>query len=114
MYEQKINFFTEKEEEFVNLFRKIGTKRNVAIVLVFLANVPDASSHDIERGTDLRQPEVSYAIKYLTPLKWIRYRDISSDRKGRPVRQYSLEVPFNEIITLSKKKRKKRQTISWA
>ena len=65
MKEQTIQLFTDKEEEFVNLLIEIGTKKTDAQMLVFLANTPTATSRDLERGTDLRQPEVSIAIKYL-------------------------------------------------
>mgnify|MGYP001045596925 FL=1 len=65
MLTKTIQLFTEKEEEFVNLLIEIGTRRNVAKMLVYLANIKEATSRDIERGTDLRQPEVSIAIKYL-------------------------------------------------
>jgi len=66
MKEQTIQLFTDKEEEFVNLLIEIGTKKTVAQMLVFLANTSTATSRDLERGTDLRQPEVSIAIKYLS------------------------------------------------
>jgi predicted transcriptional regulator len=55
--------FTDREEEFVNLLIRVGTRKAVALLLVFLARKPKATSLEIERGTDLRQPEVSIAIK---------------------------------------------------
>ena len=54
---RKVLYFTEKEEEFTNLLITVGLPRIVAKVLVFLANTREASSRDIERGADLRQPE---------------------------------------------------------
>ena len=72
MRTENVMYFTEKEEEFANLLIEIGTKRNVAKVLtVFLANTPEATSRAIERGTDLRQPEVSIAMRYLIEQNWI-------------------------------------------
>ena len=65
METEKVICFTEKEEEFTNLLIEIGTKRKVAKVLVFLANTPEATSKDIEQGTDLKQPEISIAMQYL-------------------------------------------------
>ena len=50
-----MTYFTEKEEEYTNILIEIGTKKNVAKVLVFLANVPEATSREIERGTDIRR-----------------------------------------------------------
>ena len=58
-------YFTDKEEEFTNLLIKNGTRKNIATVLVFLAKTPGATSHALERGTDLRQPEVSVSLRYL-------------------------------------------------
>ena len=84
MKEQTIQLFTEKEEEFVNLLIEIGTKKTVAQMLVFLANTPTATSRDLERGTDLRQPEVSIAIKYLSGHGWIKTGEAPSQHKGRP------------------------------
>ena len=99
-------FFTEKEEEFVNLLIEIGTNKNVAKMLVFLANTPKATSRDLERGMDMRQPEVSIAIKYLTDQGWIKSRDVPSEKKGRPMRDYSLAVPVKEIIAVIEKSKK--------
>ena len=59
MIEKTIQLFTDKEEEFVNLLVRIGTQKNVAKMLVYLAKLKKATSRDIERGTDLRQPEAA-------------------------------------------------------
>lgn len=99
-------FFTEKEEEFVHLLIEIGTSKNVAKILVFLANTPEATSRDLERGTDMRQPEVSIAIKYLTDQGWIKNREVPSEKKGRPMKNYSLAVPVKEIIAVTEKTKK--------
>ena len=72
MRQESVQYFTDQEEEFVNLLIKIGTKRNVAMVLVFLASTKEVTSRAIERGTDLRQPEVSMAMKYMMELGWIK------------------------------------------
>jgi predicted transcriptional regulator len=106
MREKTIQLFTEKEEEFVNLLIEIGTKQTIAKALVFLANVREATSRDIERGTDLRQPEVSIAIKYLDGQGWIKCWKNPSDKKGRPVWNYALAVPVLEIMTSIEKQKK--------
>ncbi len=109
---EKVAFFTEKEEDLANLLIEIGTKRNIAKVIVFLANTPEATSRDIERGTDLRQPEVSVAMQYLIGLDWVSSRESRAESKGRPVKIYELARPINEImdsIELEKKKEAGRQ-----
>jgi predicted transcriptional regulator len=100
-------YFTDKEEAFANLLIEIGTKRNVAKVLVFLANTPEATSRAIERGTDLRQPEVSIAMRYLMEQNWISSRESKSDSKGRPVKIYELAKPINDIMDNIEKEKKK-------
>jgi predicted transcriptional regulator len=64
---------------------------------VFLANIQEATSREIERGTDLRQPEVSVATKYMAGLGWIKSREIPS-QKGRPNKKYSLAIPVGKIM----------------
>lgn len=108
MKPQNVMFFTEKETEFVNLLIDIGTRKNVAQVLVFLANVPEATSRDIERGTDLRQPEVSLAMHYLIGQDWIRIRENKAEGKGRPVKIYSLSKPIDRIMNSIEKDKKEQ------
>jgi predicted transcriptional regulator len=107
MNQQTVQYFTEKEEEFSNLLIEIGTKRNVAKVLVFLANVSEATSRAIERGTDLRQPEVSLAMRYLIDRDWITSRESKAESKGRPVKIYALSRSINEIMNIIEKEKKK-------
>ena len=106
MKTEKVMYFTEKEEEFANLLIEIGTKKNIAKVLVFLANAPEATSRDIERGTDLRQSEVSTAMSYLLGRNWISNRECKSESKGRPIKIYELAKPIAQIIDTIEKEKK--------
>jgi predicted transcriptional regulator len=98
MRHEDVIYFSAEEEEFANLLIKIGTKKNIAKVLVFLARTPEATSHAIERGTGLRQPEVSLAMGYLMDQGWIRSRECKGDHKGRPMKMYTLAKPITEIL----------------
>jgi len=95
---KSVLYFTQKEEEFANLLMKIGIKKNVSRVLVYLAHVPEATSRDIERGTDLRQPEVSIAMAHLIEQKWVESREKKAENKGRPVKIYRLSKTIDEIM----------------
>jgi predicted transcriptional regulator len=95
---RKVQYFTENETEFVNLLIGIGVPRTVAKVLVFLANTPETTSRDIERGADLRQPEVSIAMQYLKEQGWITSRLVRTESIGRPQNVVSLSRPIAEII----------------
>ncbi|NLD57842.1 MAG: ArsR family transcriptional regulator [Methanomicrobiales archaeon] len=98
MRTQSVTYFTEHEEEFVNLLIEIGMRRTVAKVLVYLANTEEATSRDIERGTDLRQPEVSIAMNYMFGRDWLKNRESKAMSKGRPVKIYSLAKPIAKIM----------------
>ncbi|QSZ66624.1 ArsR family transcriptional regulator [Methanofollis aquaemaris] len=107
MKAEEVLYFTQKEEEFATLLIDIGIKRNVSKVLVYLANTDEATSREIERGTDLRQPEVSIAMRYLKEKKWINTRESKAESKGRPVKIYTLSKPINEIIDVIEKNKRK-------
>jgi len=106
MKTRNVQYFTEKEEEFVNLLIDIGTKQSIAKVLVFLSNTTEATSRDIERGTDLRQPEVSIAMRYLAEQDWIKSRESKAESKGRPVKIYVLSKSINDIMNSIEKEKK--------
>ena len=96
MKQEDVRYFSEKEEAVVNRLVRVGTRRNGAKVLVFLARKPDATSHDIERGSNLRESSVSITMRYLHEQGWIHH----SERKGQrgPIKIYRLAKPIREII----------------
>jgi predicted transcriptional regulator len=79
-----------EREEFASMLMKVGLKRNVAKVLTYLATVDEATSREIEMGSDLRQPEVSIAMREIRKLDWVSERDEKNPGKGRPYRIYKL------------------------
>jgi len=87
-----------ERDEFASILMRIGLKRNVAKVLTYLAGVEEATSREIEIGSDLRQPEVSIAMREIRKLDWISERDEKNPGKGRPYRIYRLNRSLTEII----------------
>ena len=108
MKQENVQYFSEKEEEFVNLLIDIGMKKNVANVLVFLAGMPEATSREIERGTDMRQSEASLAVNYLMNKSWIISCMSPSGNKGRPMKVYNLAIPITKIIDCIEKETEKK------
>ena len=106
MRQETVEYFTDKEEEFASLLIEIGTKKNVAKVLVFLANTPEATSRAIERGADMRQPEICMATKYLMEQGWIKNCESPSESKGRPMKVYELAKSVTEIMGCIEKEKK--------
>lgn len=104
----------EKREELSAIFIQIGLKRNVAKVLTYLSEVEEATSREIEMGSDLRQPEVSIAMREMRELDWISERDEKSPGKGRPYRIYKLNKSMSDIISYleMKKREESKQAIS--
>ena len=108
MRAENIVYFTEKEEECANLLIAAGLKRHVAKTLVYLSSNPAATSRAIERGTDLRQPEVSIAVGDMLKLGWIRNRESQVKGQGRPIKVYELVKTFPEILDSIEKKKQKQ------
>jgi predicted transcriptional regulator len=90
--------FTEREETITDTLVALGLKRNVARVIVYLSSTEEATSRMIERGTDLRQPEVSMAMRPLRACRWIESTERKTDSKGRPVKIYRLSYPISVIM----------------
>ena len=88
----------DKDLEFIDTLRSLKVPRNVATLITYLKNTNEATSREIEIGTDLRQPEVSIGIRALRNINWIEERDVKVGGKGRPMRVYKLGVPLEEII----------------
>jgi len=99
-------------DEFASILIQIGLKRNVAKVLTYLAVVTEATSREIEIGSDLRQPEVSIAMREIRRLDWVVERDERNPGKGRPYRIYRLNKRLSEIVeTLEAEKSKESERI---
>lgn len=107
MKSRNIMYFTPREEELADLLVRIGLKKNVAKVLVYLAHTQEATSREIERGTDLRQPEVSIAMATLMEQKWVENRNSKAENKGRPVKIYRLSRPIREIMDCIEQEKKR-------
>jgi len=98
MKESTVKILDDKDMEFVETLRSLGVPRNVATLITFLANVEEASSREIEMGSDLRQPEVSIAMRTLRENNWIEEKEIKREGKGRPMKVYALHAGIDDII----------------
>jgi predicted transcriptional regulator len=84
--------------EFIEALRNLKVPRNVATLITYLSNATEATSREIEVGTNLRQPEVSIAMRALRQNKWVEEREIKAEGKGRPMKVYKLGMPLESII----------------
>lgn len=90
--------FSDRDEEIANLFFEIGIGKNSSKVLALLIRELDFSSRDMERICDLRQPEVSIALKDLITRGWVKIVRHVIENKGRPVSIYHLGKTLDEIL----------------
>ncbi|MDI6639918.1 MAG: ArsR family transcriptional regulator [Methanocellales archaeon] len=110
MKKLSVSILDDKDEEFANILMDIGLNRNVARTLIYLANADEVTSRSIELGANLRQPEVSIAMRQLRDKNWVVEREIKKEGKGRPLKCYKLSVPIQDIIThLEETKRKQAE-----
>ncbi|WP_406656958.1 transcriptional regulator [Methanolobus sp. ZRKC2] len=99
MREKRPRNMSEKEYEIVELLRKLDMNRPVALTLASLSCGDEITSRDIEYISNLRQPEVSIAMRYLKENDWVEIREEKkTEGKGRPVKLYRLITPLEEIV----------------
>jgi len=97
----------EKDAKVVELFTDLGMPKNLAKTLMYISQVEECRSADVEQGADLRQPEVSVAMQELRRRGWAKKRDIKKKGKGRPVHLYKLTQDLNNILKSFEKEKMK-------
>ena len=102
----------EKDDKAVLLFSELGMPKNLAKTLMFISQVEECRSADVEQGADLRQPEVSVAMQEMRRRGWAKKRDLKKKGKGRPVHIYKLTKALPHILkSFEQEKMKQVQTI---
>ena len=102
----------ENDDKAVQLFVDLGMPKNLAKTLMFISQVEECRSADVEQGADLRQPEVSVAMQELRRRGWAKKRDIKKKGKGRPVHLYKLTSNLPAILkSFEKEKMKEVETV---
>jgi predicted transcriptional regulator len=97
----------DKDQKAVRLFSDLGMPKNLAKTLIYISQVEECRSADVEQGADLRQPEVSVAMQELRRRGWAKKRDIKKKGKGRPVHIYKLTSDLPTILKSFEKEKMK-------
>ena len=95
----KVKILDENDLVLVSDLRNLGIQKNVALILVYLINVDEATSREIEIGTNLRQSEISLAIGFMSDNGWVKSRMIKANKHGRHLKAYSLCVSMDTVYT---------------
>ena len=98
MTQNKTYRLNSQDEKVIKIFTELGMPRNLAKTLMYISNVDECRSAEIERQANLRQPEVSVAMQVLQKRGWIKKRDLKKKGKGRPVHIYKLSQPITQIV----------------
>ena len=105
MVKNKPYKFNQQDKKIIEVFTDLGMPKNLAKTLMYISQVDECRSSEIERGSNLRQPEVSVAMQQLQEKGWIEKRDLKKKGKGRPVHLYRLSSPIDKIVyTFEKEK----------
>jgi predicted transcriptional regulator len=88
----------ETDDKAVQLFTDLGMPRNLAKTLMYISQVDECRSIDVEQGADLRQPELCVSMQELRRRGWAEKRDMKKKGKGRPVHIYKLTKPLDAIL----------------
>jgi predicted transcriptional regulator len=112
MKRARSNVLDEQDEKVVQLFTELGMPKNLAKTLMYISQVDECRSADVEQGANLRQPEVSVAMQELRKRGWVAKRDLKKKGKGRPVHIYKLTTPLPKILEeFEKEKLREVETI---
>lgn len=87
------------DKKAVKLLTELGMPKNIAKTLMYLSHVDECYSADIEHGGNLKQPEVSMAMRKLRQRKWIKEEIEKKKKKGRPRYIYKPTTTISEIVT---------------
>ena len=98
MTQNKNYKFDSQDEKVIKIFAELGMPKNLAKTLMYMSQVEECRSVEIERNASLRQPEVSVAMQELQRRGWIKKRDLKKKGKGRPVHLYSLRSDLDKVV----------------
>ena len=107
MKQKNIHSLDEADDKTVQLFSKLGISKNLAKTLIYLSQVDECKSSDIEIGAKLRQPNVSIAMRELREQGWISKREVKKGGKGRPTHMYRSTTNLTNILDILEKEKLK-------
>jgi len=98
MKQKNVISIDKEDNKAIQLFVNLGMPKNLAKTVLYTYQVDECRSADVERGADLRQPEVSVAMQELRRRRWVKKRVLKKKGKGRPVHIYKPTTNLSEIL----------------
>jgi len=93
MKQELISCMDQEERNAVEILQNFGIKRNVAKVTIFFLSNEKATSTEIEKTMNMRQPEVSLSMRPLVNEDLIDPVKKPTSTKGRPKIVYTRTCP---------------------
>lgn len=113
MKDATVKVLSDEDLKFAYALRELGVNRKVSYLIAYLANVDEASSKEIEKGTGLNSTDVSRATHTLRDNNRVEEKPAKKENlKGRPMNIYALSTSIDEIIKHYGDK--KMQEFGWA
>ena len=114
MKQKIINSIDADDDKAVQLFTKLGMPKNLAKTLLYVSQVDECKSAEVERGANLRQPDVSIAMHELRERGWVDMQSFRKKKgKGRPVHIYKTTMPLSQVMEeIKQEKTKEIEAIS--
>ena len=100
MKQKNVYTLDNDERKAIQLFVNLGMPKNLAKTLLYISQIDECRCSDIERSTDMRQPEVSVAMQELRRRGWVKKQNLKKEGKGRPVHIYKPTAQLSEILTI--------------
>jgi predicted transcriptional regulator len=107
MMEKNFVVLDTEDEKAVQIFNDLGMPKNIAKTLLYIYQVDECKTSDIEQCADLRQPEVSVAIKELRKKGWVKTRMVKKSGKGRPNHVYTSATTLSDVMKSFKQEKLK-------
>ena len=98
----------EEDDKVVQLFANLSMPKNLAKTLMYISQVDECCSSEIEQGADLRQPEVSIAMQELIKKGWVKKRELKKEGKGRPTHIYKATTSMSQVLKVFEKENTKK------
>ena len=112
MKQKNLLTLDENDDKAVKIFGELGMPKNLTKTLLYISQVDECRSADVEQGADLRQPEVSVAIQEMRRRGWVNTRELNKEGKGRPIHIYTSTQKLSEILSdFEQKKLEEVETI---
>ena len=108
MEQKEVYRIDGEDNTAIRLFINLGMLTNVAKTLIYISQVGECRSSDIEQGANMYQSDVSEALQELRKRGWVKrqnFKKIKKKGKGRPTYVYNYIADLSEILKAFEQKK---------